>query len=416
MAGSSEVHGAEGAVPQGEPTSFVPPPGPAVDPETYRGRLSAAAHRRGVPLATIVTAVVVVFLVMDLNALAILLLWVLRTVVLYAVVAFFIALLLAPAVRLVQRVVPARGWAVTIVFLVATAVFIGIVVLFTAPLVTAVTHFAHQLPTLVKQAEHGRGRIGHLLQRFHLQQWVTKNAPKLANDIAHSLKPAQALSVGKTALSSLVALGTIAVLSLFALLEAPVLRSGLLSLLKPARGERVLRVYEEASRSVTGYMLGNALTSVIAGVIIFVTLAVMGVPYPLLLGLWVALVDLLPLIGGLLAGVPVVIIAAFHSIPALIVTLVVFLVYQQVENHVLNPLIMSRTVRLNPLWVLVAVLVGATLGGRVGAGLGTFVGALIGIPVGGAIQVAVREIRKGPGGGGAVAESAEDLRDVPSVP
>ena len=76
--------------------------------------------------------------------------------------------------------------------------------------------------------------------------------------------------------------------------------------------------------------------------------------------------------------------------------LIVFLVYQQVENHVLNPVIMSRTVRLNPFWVLIAVLVGATLGGRVAGGLGTFVGALIGIPLGGAIQVIVRELRRGP--------------------
>ena len=92
-----------------------------------------------------------------------------------------------------------------------------------------------------------------------------------------------------------------------------------------------------------------------------------------------------------------------------------FLVYQQIENHILNPVIMSKTVRLNPLWVLLAVLVGATLGGRVGAGLGTFVGALIGIPVGGAIQVVVREIRKGPDGD-AVTRPVADLKDVPSVP
>ena len=83
-----------------------------------------------------------------------------------------------------------------------------------------------------------------------------------------------------------------------------------------------------------------------------------------------ALVDLLPLVGGLLAGVPVVVIAAIHSVPAGIVMLVVFLTYQQVENHVLNPVIMSRTVRLNPFWVLLAVLVGATLGGKVGLGSG----------------------------------------------
>ncbi len=407
--------GVAGEPPPEEATAFVPPAGPAHDPETYRGRLSAAAHARGIPLATIVTTIVVAFAILDLNFLVILLLWVLRTILLYAVVAFFIALLLSPAVHLVQRAVPVRGLAVTIVFVVAFVVFVGIVILFTAPLVEAVTHFAKQLPTLVRQAEHGRGHIGRLLKRFHLQQWVTKNAPKLAGDITKSLKPAQALSVGATAVSSLVALGTIAILSLFILLEAPTLRRGFLSLLSPARGERFVRVYDEASRSVTGYMLGNSLTSIIAGVIIFVTLVVMGVPYPFLLGLWVALVDLLPLIGGLLAGVPVVIIAAFHSVPALIVTLVVFLVYQQIENHILNPVIMSKTVRLNPLWVLLAVLVGATLGGRVGAGLGTFVGALIGIPVGGAIQVVVREIRKGPDGD-AVTRSAADLKDVPSVP
>ena len=119
-------------------------------------------------------------------------------------------------------------------------------------------------------------------------------------------------------------------------------------------------------------------------------------PFALLLGVFVALVDLLPLVGGLLAGVPVVIIAAIHSVPAGIVMLIVFLVYQQIENHVLNPVIMSRTVQLNPFWVLIAVLVGATLGGRVAGGLGTFVGALVGIPVGGAIQVIVRELRRGP--------------------
>jgi hypothetical protein len=101
-----------------------------------------------------------------------------------------------------------------------------------------------------------------------------------------------------------------------------------------------------------------------------VTLAILGVPFALLLGIFVALVDLLPLVGGLLAGVPVVIIAAIHSVPAGIVMLVVFLAYQQVENHILNPIIMSRTVRLNPFWVLLAVLVGATLGGASALGWG----------------------------------------------
>jgi predicted PurR-regulated permease PerM len=397
MAGPSDSGEVGGVAPPPDPSTFVPPAAPVHDTGTYRGRLSAAADSRGIPLATILTTLLVGFALFDLNALVILLLWVLRTIILYSVVALFIALLLSPAVHLVQRSGLPRGAAVTMVFLVALIVFVGIVVLFTAPLVGAVTTFAKQLPTLVKQAEHGRGRIGHLLKRFHLEQWVNQNAPKIASDITKSLKPAQALSAGTAVVSTVVGLGIIAVLSLFLLLEAPKLRRGFLGLLSPARAERFSRVYHEASRSVTGYMLGNGLTSLIAGVIIFVTLVIMGVPYPFLLGLWVALVDLLPLVGGLLAGVPVVIIAAFHSLPALIVTVVVFLVYQQIENHLLNPVIMSKTVRLNPLWVLLAVLVGATLGDRVGAGLGAFVGALIGIPVGGAIQVVAREIRRGPG-------------------
>ena len=107
-------------------------------------------------------------------------------------------------------------------------------------------------------------------------------------------------------------------------------------------------------------MLGNVSPRSSPGWWCFVTLLILGVPFPFLLGLWVALVDLLPLIGGLLAGIPVVIIAAFHSLPAFIVTAVVFIVYQQVENHLLNPMVMSKTVRLNPLWVLLAVLCGAS--------------------------------------------------------
>jgi predicted PurR-regulated permease PerM len=126
--------------------------------------------------------------------------------------------------------------------------------------------------------------------------------------------------------------------------------------------------------------------------VVFVTLMVVGVPYPLLWGLWVALVDFLPMIGGALAGIPTVIFAAFHSLSAGIVTLVVFLVYTQVENHILNPVIMSRTVKINPLLVLVAVLVGAELGDLVGGLFGGFVAALLAIPVGGAIQVLVREL------------------------
>lgn len=365
------------------------PPREADEPGGFRRRVMGAADARQVPLATIVTSVVVVVLA----ALAVLLVWVLRTDLLYVMVGVFVALALTPAVRVLERRGAGHGMASTVVFLVGVLAFGGVVYLFSAPLISAVTRFAHDLPNLIHQAEHGRGSIGRLVQRLHLQNWVAKNAPKLSQAVTKVVKPAQALSVGAAAASTIVGLATIAVLSFFIMLEGPQMWRGGLGLLSPARAERLSRVVDEVIRSVAGYVLGDVLTSLIAGLIVYVTLLLLGVPFALLLGLWVALVDLLPLIGGLLAGIPTVLVALLHSPAAGIVTLVVFLVYQQVENHALNPIVMSRTVRMNPLWVLLSVLIGARLGGQVGSALGGFIGALLGIPIGGAVQVVVRELR-----------------------
>jgi predicted PurR-regulated permease PerM len=367
-------------------------------PDTWRSRLGVTAGRRGVPLATIVVATAVAIGLLDLNVALIIGLWVLRKIVLYVVIAFFVTVLLTPPVRFLKRRGFSHGLAATVIFLGGVVVFAGLVYLFASPLVSSAVHFGHQVPDLIAKAKKGKGPLGRLVFRLHLQKYLSEGSAKLTKQLTKVLKPATAFSVGAAAVSTLVTVGSIAVLSFFSMLEAPRLWHGFLSLFRPPTALRLDRVINESVRSVTGYMLGNFLTSVIAGVIVGITLAILGVPFALLLGAFVALVDLLPLVGGLLAGVPVVVIAAIHSVPAGIVMLIVFLAYQQVENHVLNPVIMSRTVRLNPFWVLLAVLIGATLGGRIGAALGTFVGALIGIPVGGAIQVVVREIRQGPDG------------------
>src|ERR1700748_1838578 len=167
------------------------------------------------------------------------------------------------------------------------------------------------------------------------------------------------------------------------------------SQMKRARAAKATEVATEVNRAVAGYMLGNFLTSLIAGIVIFVTLLVLGVPYPLLWGLWVALVDFLPMIGGALAGIPTALFAFTHSLTAGIVTAIVFIAYQQIENHILNPVIMSKTVKISPLLVLVAVLVGASLGSLVGGLFGGFVAALLAIPVAGALQGLVREAWQG---------------------
>jgi predicted PurR-regulated permease PerM len=365
-------------------------------PDTWRSRLSGNAGRRGIPLGTIVVAVAVAIGLLDLNVGIIVGLWVLRKIVLYAVVAFFIALLLTPATRFLKRHGLSHGLAATVVFLSGVIAAAGLVYLFTSPLVSSAVHFGHEIPDLIKNTRKGKGPLGRLVFRLHLQKYLSEGSAKFTKQLTKVLKPATAFSVGAAALSSLITFITIAILTFFAMLEAPRLWHGILNLFSPGTSIRLNRVINESMRSVTGYMLGNFLTSVIAGIVVGITLAILGVPFALLMGVFVAMVDLLPLVGGLLAGVPVIVIAAIHSVPAGIVMLIVFLAYQQVENHILNPIIMSRTVRLNPFWVLIAVLVGATLGGKIGADLGTFVGALIGIPVGGAIQVVIREVRRGP--------------------
>jgi predicted PurR-regulated permease PerM len=373
-------------------------------PDTWRSRLSGSASRRGIPLGTIVVSAAVVIGLLDLNAALIIGLWSLRTIVVYVVVAFFITLLLTPATRSLHRRGLSHGGATLTVWLIGALLFIGLLYLFTEPLITAATHFGKQIPAIVRQAKKGHGPLGRLVFQFHLQKYLSESSSKLTSQLTKVLKPATALSVGAAAVSTLVALTTIAILTFFTMLEAPRLWRGFLGMFRPATADRIGRVVDEAITSVTGYMLGNFLTSVIAGIVVGITLTVLGVPFALLLAVFVALVDLLPLVGGLLAGVPVVIIAAIHSVPAGIVMLIVFLVYQQIENHVLNPIIMSKTVRLNPFWVLLAVLVAASLGGRIAGGLGAFVGALIGIPVGGAVQVIVRDLRRGPDAAGATEE------------
>jgi predicted PurR-regulated permease PerM len=269
-----------------------------------------------------------------------------------------------------------------------------LLVLFGYPLVNSLTHFAEQLPHMIRELKKGHGTLAHLLDRVHLLSWVQKNAPKIQTAAQNLGKPALSVgtNLGKAVFSTILALTTIGFLSLFMLIEAPAIRRGFLGALAPSRRKRVEEVAGTVSKSVTAYVLGNVALSLIFGVVIFVTLLILGVPFALLLGLWVGLVAMIPLVGGLIAGIPTVAIALLHSPFAAVVALIVFLAFQLVENHFLYPIVMSRTVRMNPLWVLLSVLVGANLGGVFGSALGALAGALVAIPVGGAIQVVFREV------------------------
>jgi predicted PurR-regulated permease PerM len=279
-------------------------------------------------------------------------------------------------------------------------VFIGLVFVFGRPLVDGVTHLAHSLPAYVRAAEHGKGWVGQLVRRYHLENWAQQNSQKLIN-VAESLGQ-PAVAVGKGAVSVLFFVGTTFALVTMLLLEAPKLRSGVLGTMSPSRSARYQQLGSKVTKSVSGYVLVDILTSLIAGLVVFITLMVLSVPYALLWALWVALVDFLPTIGGALAGIPTVLFAVGHSLAAGIITAIVFLVYQAVENHVLNPVIMSRTVRVSPLLVTVSVLVGAGLGNWLGGVFGAFAAALLAIPVAGMVQIVAKDLWK------ATAPSEED--------
>src|SRR5262249_41499738 len=147
----------------------------------------------------------------------------------------------------------------------------------------------------------------------------------------------------------------------------------------PSVQERITKVANDAAKAVTGYTLGNILISIIAAIVTFVTLEALNVNFAIVLAVWVAFADLIPLIGATLGAIPTVIVASLHSPTAGIVTIIVYIVYQQFENHVIQPAIMHKTVNLNPLIVLVSALIGVDLAG--------LLGALLAIPVAGVIQV-----------------------------
>lgn len=315
-------------------------------------------------------------------AVGVLLVWKLRRIVGLVVIAGFFAILLNPLVDALTRLRIRRGLATAAVFLLGVGAFAGLAYAFVSPVVDAGQRFAKDLPGFVERAKRGEGRVGELIQRYDFDEFVAENAPKLEEALKDAGGPA-VRTVQRVA-SGVFALLTILVLAFLMLLEAPEIISAFLAVLTAERAEQVRRVGRDAARAVTGYMAGNLLISLVAGTVTYVTLRVVGVPFANVLGLWVGFADLLPLVGATVGAIPTVLIAFLHSTGAGVVVLLMFIVYQQVENHVLQPVVMSRTVRLNPLLVLLAVLVGVELTG--------FVGALLAIPAAGVLQVVVRDL------------------------
>jgi predicted PurR-regulated permease PerM len=305
-------------------------------------------------------------------------LWISRQVLSWIFIALFLTLALNPAVDRLERRIKRRGIATGTVFISALVAVALVGWLFIPTLVDQVNNFAHQVPNYLDDITKGRGRLGFLQEKYHL---VDKAREALDKGGASKLFgiSGTALALAKGVVTAVLATLTIIFMTFFMLLEGPKWVERFFSLLKPASRHRWQAVGHDIYRTVGGYVTGNLLISLIAGTLTAIVLAIMNVPYAIALGLIVAILDLIPLAGATIAAILVGAVAFLHSIPAGIVVVAFFIVYQQVENHVLQPIVYGRTVQLSPLVVLIAVLIGAELAG--------VLGALAAIPVAGAIQV-----------------------------
>jgi len=304
-------------------------------------------------------------------------------VIAWIFIAGFFALVLAPAVRRVQaRVGGRRGLATGIVVFSTLVVMLGVLSLFLVPVRSQLIAILTDLPGTVRDAANGRGAVGRLVTRLHLNNYVQDHEAEL-RDAADRLN-SSSFELVSTLLSGLIAFVTITVTAFFMLSQSTTLGNAAMNLVPARRRDSVKRVALDSAGAISGYMVGNLLISLIAGTAAFGLLLVLGVPSPFVLAMWVAFADIIPLVGAILGAIVVVGAAFLHGTTAGIVAVVFFVVYQQVENSLIYPAIMARRVKVNPLVVLLSFLLGVTIFG--------WLGAVLAVPISGAVQVAVKAI------------------------
>jgi predicted PurR-regulated permease PerM len=302
-----------------------------------------------------------------------------RGVLVWIFVAIFLTLALNPAVDwLQQRGVRRRGLAVAIAYVGTLLAIAALGASFVPILIDQVNNFIDEVPVYVEDLTRGRGRLGFLEREYQITEKVRDAIGEGGAARVLGLS-GTALAVTKGVLTAVVAVVTIAFLTLFMLLEGPAWMERFYGLLPEHSQPRWRAVGNDIYRTIGGYVTGNLTISLIAGIVSTLVLLLLGVPYAVALGLLVALLDLIPLAGATIAAVIVTTVGFLDSTTSGIVLLIFFVIYQQLENHVLQPVVYGRTVQLSPLAVLIAVLIGAELAG--------VIGALAAIPVAGTIQV-----------------------------
>ena len=302
----------------------------------------------------------------------------------WILIAALLAAALNPAVEAFERRGLARGYAAGIVFGLALLVLTGIGFLVIPPLVSQVSDFVNAVPDLIDDITAGRGPFGWLQDDYQIVDRIRAAIEKQGVGGVLGLS-APVLDVVRSVVTAVVGVITVIFLTFFMLLEGPRTIQGALALMPESSRPRYERVGRDIYRAISGYVTGNLLISLVAGVLSAIVLFAVGSEFAVALGLLVAILDLIPLAGATLAAILVstVIFIETDWIRCVIV-IAFFIGYQQFENHVLQPLVYGRTVRLSPLTVLCAVLVGAQLAG--------ILGALLAIPVAGSLLAIGREL------------------------
>jgi len=309
--------------------------------------------------------------------------WVSRRVLIWTFVSAFLAVALNPAVGALQRRgIRRRGAAAAVVYVLMLAIIAGLGALLIPTLVSQVNDLVDAAPGYVQDLTHGRGPLGFLETKYHVVERV-QDAVKGNGSGRLAGGATAALDVTRSVITFVAGVVTIAFMTFFMLLEGEAWKDRFVALLPAKAQPRAQHMASEIARTIGGYVSGNLFISVIAGFSVTIVLLVAGVPFALALGLLVAILDLIPLAGATLGAIIVTLVALTHSLTAALVVLGFFIVYQQLENHLLQPIVYGRTVQLSPLAILVSVLVGAEVAG--------VIGALGAIPVAGTIQIVISD-------------------------
>ena len=331
-----------------------------------------------------VRAILRVVVTVVLSVLALYLVYLLREPLSWMVIAMFVAVAASGPVNLLARRLP-RGAAIAIVYLgiVLAPVVIGAILI--PPAVEQGVKLAKNLPAYVddlNETINDNEDLQRLNEKYDLTKKLDDAADNLISELGNA--PSALADIGAGVVSSIFALVTILVMSMFMVSRGRRWRDAALANRPPHQAERIRRATDHIAQAVASYVGGALAQAAIAGVAAFLMLVILGVGSPLPLAVIIALLDLIPLVGATLGAIIVGVVTLFTDFPTTTIIWAIFaIVYQQFENYVVQPRIQSRAVQLDPFIVVIAAIFGGTLLG--------IVGALLAIPSAAAIQIAVRE-------------------------